>query len=84
MPISSYYSKLGSVWESSIQLKPTHTCTCNDIQPWCDYDQMEYVMHFLMGLNEAYSSIRGLNGSFSLYHQDIFFCYSRREVEGHS
>jgi len=52
-------AKLGSIWESLIQPKPTHTCTCNYIQLWCAYEQMEYVLHFLVGLNEAYSSIRG-------------------------
>nr|KYP39922.1 hypothetical protein KK1_038766 [Cajanus cajan] len=57
MSVSSYYARLRSIWESHMELKPTHKCTCNGIQPWCDYDQMEYAMHFLMGLNEAYSSI---------------------------
>lgn len=59
MSISSYYAKLRLIWESLIELKPAHTCTCNDIKSWSDYDKMEYAMHFLMGLNEAYSSIKG-------------------------
>jgi len=40
-----------------IELKFAHTCICKDIHPWCDYDQMEYVMHVIMDLNETYSSI---------------------------
>lgn len=59
MFVLSYYAKLRSIWESLLELKPAHSCPCDGIQPWCDYDRMEYVMHFLMGLNEAYSSIRG-------------------------
>ncbi|KHN37134.1 hypothetical protein glysoja_046519, partial [Glycine soja] len=59
MSVSSYYSKLRSIWESISELKPAHSCTCNDIRPWHDYVQMEYAMHFLMGLNESYGSIRG-------------------------
>lgn len=59
MFVSSYYAKLRSIWESLLELKPAHSCPCDGIQPSCDYDRMEYVMHFLMGLNEAYSSIRG-------------------------
>lgn len=58
MPVSSYYAKLRMIQESLIELKHAHTCTCNDIKPWSDYDQMEYVMPFLTGLNEAYLSIR--------------------------
>nr|KYP40935.1 hypothetical protein KK1_037703 [Cajanus cajan] len=59
MFVSSYYARLHLIRESLMELKPTHKCTCNGIQPWFDYDQMEYVKHFLMGLNKAYSSIRG-------------------------
>ncbi|KAH1086272.1 hypothetical protein GYH30_017991 [Glycine max] len=59
MSVSSYYAKLRSIWESQLELKPAHTCTGNGIKPWCEYAQLEYAMHFLMGLNEAYFWIRG-------------------------
>ena len=59
MSVSSYYSKLRSIWESISELKPAHSSTCNGICPWHNYAQMEYAMHFLMGLNESYGSIRG-------------------------
>lgn len=47
------------VWESLLKLKSAHTCTCTRIKPWCEYAQLEYVMYFSLGLNEAYSWIRG-------------------------
>ncbi|KAG5043895.1 hypothetical protein JHK87_007810 [Glycine soja] len=47
------------VWESLLKLKFEHTCTCTRIKPWCEYAQLEYVMYFSLGLNEAYSWIRG-------------------------
>jgi len=80
MFVSSYYSKLRSIWESISELKPAHLCTCNGIRPWHDYAQMEYAIHFFMGLNESYSSIRGqilsmdpfpsINQNFSLVVQE--------------
>ncbi|KAG5133446.1 hypothetical protein JHK82_024634 [Glycine max] len=59
MFVSSFYSKLRSLWESLSELKPSHSCTCGGIQPWCDFEQMEYAMQFLIGLNKSFSTIRG-------------------------
>ena len=36
----------------------TH-CTWGGVQPLHDYLQTEYVLNFLMGLNESYTQIRG-------------------------
>ena len=44
MSISSFYSKLHSLWESLSELKLSHSCTCGGIKPWCDFEQMEYAM----------------------------------------
>ena len=59
MFVSSFYSKLRSLWESLSELKPSHSYTCEGIKPWCDFEQLEYAMQFLMGLNESFSTIRG-------------------------
>ncbi|KAG5071362.1 hypothetical protein JHK86_006573 [Glycine max] len=59
MSISSFYSKLHSLWESLSELKPSHSYTCGGIKTWCDFEQMEYAMQFLMGLNESFSIIKG-------------------------
>ena len=67
MSVSSYYSKLRSIWESISKLKFAHSCTYNGIRTWHDYAQMEYAIHFLMGLNESYSSIRGQILSMDLF-----------------
>ena len=34
-------------------------CTCGGVKALNDYFQMEYVMSFLMGLNESFSQVRG-------------------------
>lgn len=59
LSVSAYYTKLKSLWESLIGMRPAHLCTCGGIQPWVDHLQTEYVMRFLMGLNDSFSSIRG-------------------------
>ncbi|KAH1069714.1 hypothetical protein GYH30_007056 [Glycine max] len=59
MFVSSFYSKFRSLWESLSELKPSHSCTCGGIKPWCDFEQMDYAMQFLMRLNESFSTIRG-------------------------
>ena len=34
-------------------------CTCGAMRTWLDFHEQEFVMQFLMGLNDLYSSIRG-------------------------
>ncbi|KAH1222310.1 hypothetical protein GmHk_12G035501 [Glycine max] len=58
MSISSFYSKLRSLWESLSELKPSHSCSYEGIKPWCDFEQPKYAMQFLMGLNKSFSTIR--------------------------
>lgn len=58
LSVGNYYTKLRSLWESLQEHKPAHTCVCGGIAPWVEYCQLEYVMHFLMGLNGSLSSIR--------------------------
>lgn len=59
LSVSAYYTKVKSLRECLIGMRPAHSCTCGGIQPWVDHLQTEYVMHFLMGLNDSFSSIRG-------------------------
>jgi len=59
MFVSSFFSKLCSLWKSLLELKPSHSYTCEGIKPWCDFEQLEYAMQFLMGLNESFSTILG-------------------------
>nr|KYP43048.1 hypothetical protein KK1_035543 [Cajanus cajan] len=57
--ITHYFTKVKASWEELAEYKPLHTCGCGGIKYWIDYHQYEYVMLFLMGLNEGYSHIRG-------------------------
>nr|KYP74100.1 Retrovirus-related Pol polyprotein from transposon TNT 1-94 [Cajanus cajan] len=57
--ISTYYTKLKSIWEELSGYKPTFQCTCGGLQQLQSFTESEYVMSFLMGLNDSISQIRG-------------------------
>lgn len=57
--VSQYYTKVKAIWEELGEYRPTINCQCGGLQPFSDYLQKEYVMSFLMGLNESFSQIRG-------------------------
>ncbi|KHN19117.1 hypothetical protein glysoja_036233, partial [Glycine soja] len=57
--ISTYYTKLKSIREELTSYKPTFPCTCEGLQQLQTHNESEYVMSFLMGLNDSFSQIRG-------------------------
>ncbi|KAJ1391273.1 Retrovirus-related Pol polyprotein from transposon TNT 1-94 [Sesbania bispinosa] len=57
--ISTYYTKLKSIWEELSCYKPTFQCTCGGLQQLQIFQESEYVMSFLMGLNDSFSQVRG-------------------------
>ncbi|XP_020208673.1 uncharacterized protein LOC109793619, partial [Cajanus cajan] len=57
--VSTYYTKLKSIWEDLSGYKPSFPCTCGGLQHLQVYNDLEYVMSFLMGLNDSFSQIRG-------------------------
>ncbi|KHN29861.1 hypothetical protein glysoja_034105, partial [Glycine soja] len=57
--INTYYTKLKSIWEELADYKPTFSCTCGGLQQLQTHNESEYVMSFLMGLNDSFSQIQG-------------------------
>ena len=60
--VSSYFTKLKTVWEELSNYKPVCTCgkcTCGSVKEMNAHYQMEYIMSFLMGLNDSFSQVRG-------------------------
>ena len=50
------------IWEELTNYRPTCTCakcSCGGNKELVDYHHMEYVMSFLMGLNDIFSQVRG-------------------------
>ena len=57
--VSQYFTKLKSVWDELCSYKPVYICECGALRPWLDYQEIEYVKSFLMGLNDSLALIRG-------------------------
>ncbi|XP_073049302.1 uncharacterized protein [Primulina eburnea] len=58
MDISSYYTRMRTLWDELKDFQPISVCHCGSIKEWLDYHNQECVMQFLMGLNESYAQIR--------------------------
>ncbi|XP_068655790.1 uncharacterized protein [Aristolochia californica] len=80
--INTYFTKLTTLWEELNNYRPHCSCgkCCGGIKDLIDYHNMEYVMSFLMGLDDSFSHVRGqlllmdpmppLNRVFSLVVQE--------------
>lgn len=52
-------ANLKSFWDELINYRPLPTCSCGGLKGVADFQQQEYVMKFLVGLNETFGHIRG-------------------------
>lgn len=71
MSMSAYYTQVKSPWDEYTNYRPLLPSDCGELKTLTDYQQQAYVMHFLMGLNENFSHIRGqilLLASSASYH----------------
>jgi hypothetical protein len=57
--VSGYYTQLKSLWDELASFRPIPHCSCNGLKTLLDFLAQEYVFHFLMGLNESFSQVRG-------------------------
>lgn len=54
-----YYTKLKIIWQDLSDYRPVDSCTCVvECNPFLKHLDSEYVMTFLMGLNESYVTTR--------------------------
>ncbi|XP_073067135.1 uncharacterized protein [Primulina eburnea] len=58
MDISSYYTRMRTLWDELKDFQPISVCNCGSMKEWLNYHNQECVMQFLMGLNESYAQIR--------------------------
>ena len=56
--VSCYYTKLKTLWDELKDFHPIPVCSCGGMKALVDYQQTEYVLTFLMGLNASYTQIR--------------------------
>ncbi|XP_028242061.1 uncharacterized protein LOC114420343 [Glycine soja] len=59
LSILQYYSKMKSIWKELSEYKHVHHCHYGGVQSLLDHFHFEYVLKFLLGLNESYSQIHG-------------------------
>ncbi|XP_052203055.1 uncharacterized protein LOC127808520 [Diospyros lotus] len=62
LSVSAYFTRLKAVWDELNNFRPICTCgkcSCGGTKSLADHYHMEYVMSFLMGLNDSYAQIRG-------------------------
>lgn len=58
MTIEAYYTKIATFWEELIDYRPLDSCSCGGTKAIDEFPQSEFVMIFLMGLNDSFASIR--------------------------
>lgn len=59
MTVAQYYTKLKKSWDELTYLTPIPECTCGAAKMMADTYDSNRLMQFLMGLSDAYDSIRG-------------------------
>ncbi|KAL5573787.1 hypothetical protein UlMin_023384 [Ulmus minor] len=78
--VSGYFTRLRTLWEELKDFRPFLMCSCRAMKKLIDLQQHDYVLQFLMGLNESFSQVRAqilmldplpsINKVFSLIVQD--------------
>ncbi|KAM6569332.1 hypothetical protein CsatB_017317 [Cannabis sativa] len=56
--VTSYFTKLKSIWDELKEFQPNTTCSCGAMKIFLDYYNRNQVLQFLTGLNESYASVR--------------------------
>jgi len=56
--VTSYNSKMKDLWVELDVLVPLSSCDCEETRPLVEHLRSQYLLQFLMGLNETYSNIR--------------------------
>ncbi|KAM6551366.1 hypothetical protein CsatB_001174 [Cannabis sativa] len=56
--VTSYFTKLKSLWDELKEFQPNTPCTCGAMKVFLDHYNQSQVLQFLTGLNESYASVR--------------------------
>ncbi|KAA8536734.1 hypothetical protein F0562_029212 [Nyssa sinensis] len=60
--VSIYFTKVKTIWEELSNYRPNCSCGkcyCGGVKNLNDYHQTEYIMSFLMGLDDSFSQVSG-------------------------
>lgn len=85
-PVRVYFSKLKVLIDELMNYEPISNCTCRGLKPIIDYQERDYTMKFLMGMDESYKAMSAqilmmkplpsLDETFSIIQQEE----KRREI----
>ena len=56
--VSTYFGNLKTLWDEMVIYNPMPLCTCGQSKVLNERDQRDYVIQFLMGLNDQYANAR--------------------------
>ncbi|KAG6718014.1 hypothetical protein I3842_04G129500 [Carya illinoinensis] len=59
LSISAYFTQMKGLWDELLNYRPLPVCSCGGLRSLMDMHQQDYVMRFLMGLNDSYSHVTG-------------------------
>ena len=55
--VSNYFTRLKTLWDELREFRPFPICSCGGMKESQDLQQEDYILQFLMGLNESYSHV---------------------------
>ncbi|XP_028768107.1 uncharacterized protein LOC114725722 [Neltuma alba] len=58
LSVSEYYTKLKILWDELSNIRPIKPCDCGSLGIEAKHRQEDYVIRFLKGLNEQFSSVK--------------------------
>ena len=56
--VSTYFTRLKSLWEEMSAYRPSADCACGGLCPFTEHLLREQIMQFLIGLDESFSQVR--------------------------
>lgn len=59
LSITAYFAKVKRLWDEHFSLIAIPPCSCGSAQAFAYLIHQQYLMQFLMGLNEFYNAIQG-------------------------
>ncbi|KAA8532443.1 hypothetical protein F0562_032476 [Nyssa sinensis] len=59
MTVSDYFTQLKSYWDELANYRQLPQCKCGVVKNILEFQQEEYILQFLMGLNESFTAIKG-------------------------
>ncbi|XP_054797486.1 uncharacterized protein LOC129302589 [Prosopis cineraria] len=58
LSISEYFTQLKILWDELTNLRPIKSCTCGSVDSARTYRDEDYVLRFLKGLNDQFTSVK--------------------------